>query len=277
MSLAEILDTSFRILRDHFVPIVGISAILNVPVAIGQALVESQSQAGAEASLPTIGLAFGLLSFALVSPLVGAAITHLIGELYLGREARLGESFRVAFGIFVPLLGTMLLVGLFTLGATLLLIIPGIWFGLGATLTSQIMVLERSFGMTAIRRSLDESRAYALERKTFGVAIAQHQAVQFMLADMATGITAGRLLTYHAAAAGPGGTPDPATAAMARLHASSLAVGVTLETMRIHGGYGYVNEFPVERFYRDAARLLFVPLDDEALRRELAPRLVAGR
>ena len=46
--------------------------------------------------------------------------------------------------------------------------------------------------------------------------------------------------------------------------------------MRIHGGYGYTNEFPVERFYRDAARLLFVPLDDEALRRELAPRLVGG-
>jgi uncharacterized membrane protein len=176
MSLAEILDTSFRILRDHFVPIVGISAILNVPVAIGQALVESQSQAGAEASLPTIGLAFGLLSFALVSPLVGAAITHLIGELYLGREARLGESFRVAFGIFVPLLGTMLLVGLFTLGATLLLIVPGIWFGLGATLTSQIMVLERSFGMTAIRRSLDlmkgnRGRAFLIILVVVGVSV----------------------------------------------------------------------------------------------------------
>jgi alkylation response protein AidB-like acyl-CoA dehydrogenase len=118
---------------------------------------------------------------------------------------------------------------------------------------------------------------YSQQRTTFGKPLCQHQAVQLKLADMATGITAGRLLTYHAAAAGPGGAPDPATAAMARLHASSLAVGVTLETMRIHGGYGYVNEFPVERFYRDAARLLFVPLDDETLRRELAPRLVAGR
>jgi alkylation response protein AidB-like acyl-CoA dehydrogenase len=64
---------------------------------------------------------------------------------------------------------------------------------------------------------------------------------------------------------------------MARLHASSRAAEVTLETMRIHGGYGYVNEFPVERFYRDAARLLFVPLGDDALRAALARRLTAAR
>jgi alkylation response protein AidB-like acyl-CoA dehydrogenase len=62
---------------------------------------------------------------------------------------------------------------------------------------------------------------------------------------------------------------------MARLHASSVAVHATLESMRIHGGYGYVSEFPVERYYRDATRLLFVPLDDEALRADLAARLAA--
>jgi len=117
---------------------------------------------------------------------------------------------------------------------------------------------------------------YSQQRTTFGKPLYQHQAVQLKLADMATGITAGRLLTYHAAGAGPGGAPDPATAAMARLHASSRAAEATLETMRIHGGYGYVNEFPVERFYRDAARLLFVPLDDDALRAALARRLAAA-
>jgi alkylation response protein AidB-like acyl-CoA dehydrogenase len=63
---------------------------------------------------------------------------------------------------------------------------------------------------------------------------------------------------------------------MARLHAATVAVQATLESMRIHGGYGYVREFPVERFYRDATRLLFVPLDDEALRAGLAARLAAG-
>jgi alkylation response protein AidB-like acyl-CoA dehydrogenase len=94
---------------------------------------------------------------------------------------------------------------------------------------------------------------------------------------MATGITAARLLTYHAAESVAGGTLDPAAAAMARLHASSVAARVTLECMRIHGGYGYVSEFPVERFYRDAARLLFVPVDDDTLRADLAGRLVVGQ
>ena len=80
----------------------------------------------------------------------------------------------------------------------------------------------------------------------------------------------------EAAGAGPGGAVDPAAAAMARLHTVSCAGCVTLETMRIHGGYGYVNEFPVERFYRDAARLLFLPLDEDTLRGALARRLVSA-
>ena len=62
---------------------------------------------------------------------------------------------------------------------------------------------------------------------------------------------------------------------MARLAAAKVAADVTLESMRIHGGYGYVSEFPVERFYRDAARLSFVPLDDDSLRRLVAGRAVA--
>ncbi len=118
---------------------------------------------------------------------------------------------------------------------------------------------------------------YSQQRTTFGKPLCQHQAVQLKLADMATGITAARLLTYHAAGSEAGGALDPAAAAMARLHASSVAARATLESMRIHGGYGYVSEFPVERFYRDAARLLFVPVDDDTLRADLADRLVAAR
>jgi alkylation response protein AidB-like acyl-CoA dehydrogenase len=118
---------------------------------------------------------------------------------------------------------------------------------------------------------------YSQQRTAFGKPLCQHQAVQLKLADMATGITAARLLTYHAADAGPGGGPHPALAAMARLQAAAVAAQATLESMRIHGGYGYVSEFPVERFYRDAARLTFVPFDDETVRRELAARLVGAR
>jgi alkylation response protein AidB-like acyl-CoA dehydrogenase len=114
---------------------------------------------------------------------------------------------------------------------------------------------------------------YSQQRTTFGKPLCQHQAVQLKLADMATGITAARRLTYRAA---EGDGPDPARAAMARLQATAVAMHATLESMRIHGGYGYVSEFPVERYYRDAARLMFVPLDDDTLRRELATRL-AGR
>jgi alkylation response protein AidB-like acyl-CoA dehydrogenase len=113
---------------------------------------------------------------------------------------------------------------------------------------------------------------YSQQRTTFGKPLCQHQAVQLKLADMATGITAARLLTYRAV---EGDAPDPARAAMARLQATAAALQATLESMRIHGGYGYVTEFPVERYYRDAARLMFVPLDDDALRRTLATRLVA--
>jgi alkylation response protein AidB-like acyl-CoA dehydrogenase len=113
---------------------------------------------------------------------------------------------------------------------------------------------------------------YSQQRSTFGKPLCQHQAVQLKLADMATGITAARLLTYRAAAR----DAEPAAAAMARLQAGAVAAHATLESMRIHGGYGYVSEFPVERYYRDAARLLFVPVGDETLRAEVAARLAGG-
>jgi alkylation response protein AidB-like acyl-CoA dehydrogenase len=113
---------------------------------------------------------------------------------------------------------------------------------------------------------------YSQQRTAFGKPLCQHQAVQLKLADMASGITAARLLTYRAAER----DAESDACAMARLQATAVAAHGTLESMRIHGGYGYVTEFPVERYYRDAARLLSVPLDDEALRAELAARLAAA-
>jgi alkylation response protein AidB-like acyl-CoA dehydrogenase len=119
--------------------------------------------------------------------------------------------------------------------------------------------------------AFEASLRYSQQRTTFGKPLCQHQAVQLKLADMATSITAARLLTYQAAEAG-----DPAAAAMARLQAASTALATTLETLRIHGGYGYVSEFPVERYYRDAARLPFVPVDDDALKALIAARVARG-
>jgi len=114
---------------------------------------------------------------------------------------------------------------------------------------------------------------YAQQRTTFGKPLTQHQAVQLKLADMASRITASRLLVSRAAESDDGPGPEVAAATMARLWASTTAYETALEAMRIHGGYGYVSEFPIERYYRDAARLMMVPTDDDTLRRELAAAL----
>jgi butyryl-CoA dehydrogenase len=102
------------------------------------------------------------------------------------------------------------------------------------------------------RSALVTSIAYAKERKSFGVPIAQHQAIQFMLADMATEIDAARLLTWRAAMMKDDGARHTAESAEAKLYASEAATRVAHRAIQIHGGYGYSTEFPVERHYRDA-------------------------
>ncbi len=109
---------------------------------------------------------------------------------------------------------------------------------------------------------------YSQQRTTFGKPVCEHQAVQLKLADMATAITAARLLAYAAAE-----DADPVAAGLARRYAAETAYQAALESMRIHGGYGYTTEFPIERYYRDAARLLVEPAT-EATR--LAEQLVAS-
>jgi alkylation response protein AidB-like acyl-CoA dehydrogenase len=96
------------------------------------------------------------------------------------------------------------------------------------------------------------ARAYALERRTFGKAIAEHQAIQGKLADMATEIDAARLLTRRAAWLKDSGQPHGEAGAKAKLFASGVARRQTGEAIQILGGYGYTRDFPVERYYRDA-------------------------
>jgi butyryl-CoA dehydrogenase len=93
---------------------------------------------------------------------------------------------------------------------------------------------------------------YARERKSFGVPIGQHQMVQWMLADMATGIEAARLLTLRAAALKDRGQPYGPEAAMAKLFASETAMRSATDAVQIHGGYGFIKEYQVERHFRDA-------------------------
>jgi alkylation response protein AidB-like acyl-CoA dehydrogenase len=98
----------------------------------------------------------------------------------------------------------------------------------------------------------EEALRYAQERETFGKPIAQHQAIQFMLADAATEIEAARLMVYRAASLKQQGRPFTVAAAQAKLLATEMAERVTRNAIQIHGGYGYSAEFPVERIYRDA-------------------------
>jgi len=98
----------------------------------------------------------------------------------------------------------------------------------------------------------DAARAYALERKQFGQRIADFQAIQWKLADMATEIDAARLLVYRAAWLKQQGRPHSEEGAKAKLFASEMARRQTAEAIQIFGGYGYTKEFPVERYYRDA-------------------------
>jgi alkylation response protein AidB-like acyl-CoA dehydrogenase len=98
----------------------------------------------------------------------------------------------------------------------------------------------------------DVAREYAKERHSFGKPIAEHQAIQFKLADMSTEIDAARLLTYRAAWLKEQGEPHTEAGAKAKLFASEMATRQTSAAIQILGGYGYTKEFPVERYYRDA-------------------------
>lgn len=98
----------------------------------------------------------------------------------------------------------------------------------------------------------DLALAYSKERKAFGKPISQHQAIQFKLADMATQIEAARLLVYKAAWLKDQGEEYAQASAMAKLYASEVAMNVTVEAVQVHGGYGYVKEYHVERLMRDA-------------------------
>jgi alkylation response protein AidB-like acyl-CoA dehydrogenase len=121
-----------------------------------------------------------------------------------------------------------------------------------------LQILDRgriTIGALAVglgRGALEESRAYAKERQAFGKPIAEHQAIAFMIADMATELSAARLLVHRAAALCDARAPFGREASMAKLFASEAAMRATSKAIQIHGGYGYTRDYPVERYYRDA-------------------------
>jgi butyryl-CoA dehydrogenase len=125
----------------------------------------------------------------------------------------------------------------------------GLKIALGNLEGGRIGVAAQSVGMA--RAAYDAALAYARERRTFGKAIIEHQAVSFRLADMATSLQAAELMVLNAARLRDEGRPCLKEASMAKLFASEMAEKVCSAAIQIHGGYGYLNDFPVERIYRD--------------------------
>jgi len=129
---------------------------------------------------------------------------------------------------------------------------------LGEGFLDAMKVLERgritisSMSVGLARGALEESLSYARQRTAFGKPIFDHQSIQFMLADMAMEIDAGRLLTRNAAALSDAGKPSNIEASMAKLFTSEMATRACLNAIQIHGGNGYTKEVPVERYMRDA-------------------------
>jgi short-chain 2-methylacyl-CoA dehydrogenase len=132
-----------------------------------------------------------------------------------------------------------------------------------------------AMGVGLAQGALDEALAYARERIAFGQPISKFQAIQMKLADMATEIEAARLLTYKAALLKDTGQPFSLTAAQAKLKTGRLAVRAAEEAVQIHGGYGYIEEYPVCRFYRDAKILTIGEGTDEVQQMVIARALGA--
>jgi hypothetical protein len=157
MAFAEILDTALQLLRDHFVLLVGTSAVVLVPTQLVLQLLPSMTLKTAAVAIVSAGL-----TFLIVVPFIRVLLTFLIGELYLGRPVSIGEAYRQALSIFPPLVGTFFLASLAIVGASLLLIIPGIIVSLWFVLINQVMVFERTFGAEALSRSRDLMRGNLL-------------------------------------------------------------------------------------------------------------------
>ena len=132
-----------------------------------------------------------------------------------------------------------------------------------------------AMGLGLAQGALDQALAYARERKAFGQAISKFQAIQIKLADISTEIEAARLLTYKAAWLKDEGKSFSLTAAQAKLKTGRLAVRAADEAVQIHGGYGYIEEYPVCRFYRDAKILTIGEGTDEVQQMVIARALGA--
>jgi alkylation response protein AidB-like acyl-CoA dehydrogenase len=145
---------------------------------------------------------------------------------------------------------------------------------LSALETGRINIAARSVGIA--QAAYDAAFGYSQEREAFGQPISGFQAIQLKLADMATSLQAARLLTYWAASKMDRGERADLESSMAKLFASEVAIDLSLEAMRVHGGYGYSKEFEVERLYRDAPLMAIGEGTNDILKTVIAKSLLRG-
>ncbi|MBB3271368.1 UNVERIFIED_ORG: alkylation response protein AidB-like acyl-CoA dehydrogenase [Pseudomonas parafulva] len=138
----------------------------------------------------------------------------------------------------------------------------------------RIAIAASAVGLAA--NALAEAKRYASERSSFGVTIDKHQAVQLRMADMATKLVAARLMTAEAARAKEAGHRADMLSGMAKLLASESAKEICEDALRIHGGYGYINEFPVERLYREAPLYIVGEGTNDIQKIVIARRIIDG-
>jgi alkylation response protein AidB-like acyl-CoA dehydrogenase len=144
---------------------------------------------------------------------------------------------------------------------------------LGVLELGRINIASRAVGVA--RAAFDAAFTYAQQRITFGKPIAEHQAIQMKLAEMATSLEAARLLTKNAAERKMAGERCDVEAGMAKLFASETALSLATEAMRIHGGIGYTTDLPVERYYRDAPLMVIGEGTNEIQKLVIARGLLA--
>lgn len=202
----------------------------------------------------------GISAFIVPTNTPGYRVAHI--EQKLGQH--LSDTAQIAFEDVE--LGTDLLLGLEGQGYKI---------ALSNLEGGRIGIAAQSVGMA--RAALDAALAYAGERESFGVKLTEHQVVAARLADMATRVEAARQLVLHAASLSGAGASALKEACMAKLFASEMAERVVSDAIQIHGGYGYVADFPVERIYRDVRVCQIYEGTSDIQRIVIARELAAGR
>src|SRR5215467_6285774 len=151
----------------------------------------------------------------------------------------------------------------------------GLQHVLAALETGRINVAARAVGVA--QEAFDQALRYSGEREAFGQKISGFQAVQLKLADMAMKLQASRLLVYWAASKADAGERTDLESGLAKVYASEAAMACSIDAMQVHGGYGYSQEFTVERLYRDAPLMVIGEGTNDILRTVIAESLINGR